>query len=87
MDLLDAVRKNNTKKVTKFLEEGADPNFVEDSDNLTPLHFAVVYNAKNVIPLLIEAGANLNAKNYDGLTPLEIALELKNEEMVDLLSQ
>ena len=40
----------------------------------TPLHFAVIFcNLKNV-ELLISLGANLDAKDKEGRTPLHIAV-------------
>lgn len=39
----------------------------------TALHFAAGEGRKDVCVLLIEAGADVNAKNGDGLTPLQIA--------------
>lgn len=55
--LIDAVMANDAEQVKELLKQGADPNGVEDSDDVTLLHFAVTYNAQAVIPFLLEAGA------------------------------
>lgn len=85
MDLIDAVKKNNINTVKRLLQNGVNPNQADDKDNITPLHFAATYNAVDVIPLLISAGANLDAKTCDGLTPLDCAHGLKNANTANIL--
>lgn len=81
MRLINAVSKNDSIKVKKMLNKKVDPNGTIDDDELTPLHFAVVHRAFSVIPLLLAAGANINAVNIHGVTPLELAKvrNLENE--------
>jgi ankyrin repeat protein len=69
IELIKAVKANKKKAVQLLLERGADPNGIEDGDNITPLHFAYLYKAHRVMPLLVAAGADINAKNIDGLKP------------------
>ncbi|EEP79782.1 predicted protein [Uncinocarpus reesii 1704] len=45
-----------------------------DSQNATPLHYAVRYNRAYAVPQLIKAGADLKILNNDGLSVLDIAL-------------
>ena len=72
--LIKAVIDNNVKLVSELLNSGADPNSVLDTANITPLHYAAQSNALEVIPLLVEAGAMLEAQTEpDGYTPMEIA--------------
>ncbi|MEH1771269.1 MAG: ankyrin repeat domain-containing protein, partial [Nostoc sp.] len=42
----------------------------------TPLHLAVSQGNKQVVELLIAKGADVNAKNKDGNTPLHLAYDL-----------
>jgi len=57
-----AVKNNDLKEVKSLLEQGADPNSVdEDGDNL--LMIATFYSSVECMQLLIEKGATLNAKN------------------------
>ncbi len=86
MDLIDAVKKNKPVVTRRLLEQGANPNMAEDWGKVTPLHFAVVYNAKKVIPVLINAGADVKAKDFDGLTPRDCAVAIGNEEIVSLVN-
>lgn len=72
--LIQAVIDNNVKLVGELLNHGADPNLTLDTDHVTPLHYAAQSNALEVIPLLVEAGAALEAQTEpDGYTPIEIA--------------
>ena len=49
---------------------------------MTPLHSAVREGHKEVIELLIAKGADVNAKDDDGTTPLDMA---DDKETADLL--
>ena len=40
---------------------------------MTPLHFAALKDHKEIVELLIAAGADVNAKNKNGYTPLDMA--------------
>ncbi|MGB6977263.1 MAG: ankyrin repeat domain-containing protein [Gammaproteobacteria bacterium] len=85
---INAVRANNTEQVRKLLQEGADANYCDDIIRITPLHFAAINNCLGVVPLLVAAGANLNARTIEGETPLDIAKnqpERTHGRMVDLL--
>lgn len=73
-DLIQAVIKNDVVLVSSLLNRGANPNVTLDHANVTPLHYAAQNNALEVIPLLVEAGAMLDAQTEpDGYTPIEIA--------------
>lgn len=73
--LIDAVIANNPKQVNKILGKGVNPNHSADPAAITPLHYAAQNNSLLVIPLLIEAGADLDAETEpDGYTALDIAL-------------
>jgi ankyrin repeat protein len=66
----DAARKGDVKKVTALLQ--SDPKLVGDRDNNgdTPLHVAALHGELAVAQVLLEAGADVNARNsYGAFTP------------------
>jgi hypothetical protein len=71
-----ATEKGLLEMVTILLAAGANPNLLDDEEN-TPIHWAFISEAHAdgaaVTAALIDAGANLNAQNKSGLTPLHIA--------------
>jgi len=54
---------------------------------MTPLHYVAVGGHNEIIELLISSGADVNAKDNYGETPLDVAVQfLKSKpEIVDLL--
>lgn len=84
-ELINSITQNRSQEVKGLLEAGADPNGVEDSHGITPLHFAAIFNSPESAKLLITAGANPNAEDLEGQTALEVARELKHALIVDLL--
>lgn len=75
--LLHAATEHNLLEiVTILLTAGAGPNLRDDEEN-TPLHWAFITkghaDGAAVAASLIDAGANLDAVNQSGLTPLHIA--------------
>ncbi len=53
----------------------------------TPLHYASIWNNKDIVELLIESNANVNVKDYLGYTPFSYALERGNQEIIQLLKE
>ncbi len=72
--------------VRTVLDAGGDPN-EEDPDGFTVLYIAVVSNRTDVARLLIARGANVNAVDRRGMTPLLYAAsaDFGDPSMVDLL--
>jgi ankyrin repeat protein len=58
--------------VTVLLDAGADINAVNEAD-FTALHGAAYRGLNEVIAILVERGANINARDYRGRTPYRIA--------------
>ena len=60
--------------VAAYLHEHGDQVNFADEDGFTPLHFAAQQQHAEVAAMLIDAGADLNARNRFGNTPLWGAL-------------
>ena len=75
---------NGHKQVAELLiANGADVN--AKADSWTPLHSAALTGHKEIVELLIAAkGADVNAKDDDGKTPLNWAIDFKKTETADL---
>ncbi|KAI0261911.1 ankyrin repeat-containing domain protein, partial [Russula aff. rugulosa BPL654] len=53
----------------------------------TPLHRASICGRIEIVRLLIEHGANVEAKTDEGRTPLDVARGEQREEIIKLLSE
>ena len=51
------------------------------------MHFATGWDHKEIVELLIDAGADVNAKDDIGDTPLDVAIQLKQTEIAELLGK
>jgi len=87
MDLIEAIRTKDLACIQKLLTKGVCPNEVDDHHQITPLHYAVSMNCPEAVLLLITAGAKLLAKTIDGVTPLDLAKNLKHDVCLDLLER
>jgi ankyrin repeat protein len=84
--LLDAVIDNDANTVKVLLNQGANPNCFEDKCQIRPLHFACVYDAEDVIYWLVKAGAKIDAKTSDNYRPIDIAKQLKHNNIVEIIT-
>jgi len=85
-----AARLGDRVGVRQLLSRGASINVtVQSAEQYSPawgdtcLHSAVIERRADLVPLLLEAGAEVNARNVRGVTPLHRAVE--RPELVDLL--
>jgi ankyrin repeat protein len=69
---------------------GADPRLLsrgverDGQGGWTPLHLAVAERQTEVVEVLVEVGANLEATTEHGRTPLHLALEVSPDQVADL---
>lgn len=74
------------KAVRLLLDRGADVGAVSRNDmEVQALHSAVAAKSREVVAALLTAGADANAKQQGGFTPLMGAEQNEDEEMVRLL--
>lgn len=71
---------NDEDKIKKQVKN-IDIN-TRDSSDRTALHLATVNGNLKIIRILIEAGANVNAQDGDGKTPIIKAIECNHEDLV-----
>jgi ankyrin repeat protein len=83
----DAARKGDAKKVKELL--AADPKIINDRDSNgdTALHIAALHNQLAVAQALLDAGADVNAKNgYGAYTPGDLGSILGSKNYKDPIS-
>ena len=71
LQLDDAVNKAEINKVRELLAKGADIEFSDPFGN-TPLINAAWVGVYDIVTYLLNKGANINHRNNDGLTALEL---------------
>jgi hypothetical protein len=69
MSIYRAAETGDTEAVKKHINAGIDLNMKRSG--MTPLHYAALYRHKENMDLLVVNGANLNAKDKYGSTPLD----------------
>jgi len=70
------------EEALKLIEEGMDVN-VKNKDGMTPLHTAAINGKGEVVELLIQHGAIVNAVDNVKNTPLHYALNQENDTVSD----
>ncbi len=71
-DIFGAVLYEDLTATKKFIGEGVDVNASEPQKGDTPLHKATLVCNIEIVKALIASGANVNAKNKKGETPLRV---------------
>ena len=89
--LYKAVYRENISITTKLLEKGADPNNNKNKSRI-PLHSACNDGNKQIVEILLEKGAKIEAKDKNNIhfvsfneTPLMSAVRKGKTEIVELL--
>ncbi|RLN05810.1 hypothetical protein BBJ28_00020108 [Nothophytophthora sp. Chile5] len=87
--LHEAAATDNTRKIKWLLARGIQVDTlgerVEGVHHRTPLHWAAVVGKAKAATVLLEHGADPNAKDRDGRTPLHWAARNNHHEVVALL--
>ncbi len=84
-DIIEAIKKNDAKQVMHMLEEW--PELVDKTNRLgaTLLHFAVLESNKEIVELLLEYGARVNARDNRNWTPMKYAVLAGRDDIYRLL--
>ena len=73
-DLHEAAFKGDVFKAVRLLSNDRDKIWTRDDLGRTPLHYASMMDHPGLLNVLIENGANVNAADEDGNTPLHFAV-------------
>lgn len=83
----DAVEFGGLDRVRTLLRENPECVNVRADDGRTPLHYPNkdTPHGEEIIELLIEHGADINAKNNEGRTPVDQMLKNRREDLAEVL--
>ena len=85
--LLQACKNNQKTVVQTFLKKGGvDVNKRDETGN-TPLIYACLKSARDLVKLLLDNGADAGLGNQRGRMPLHFAAESGNYQIIEMLAQ
>ena len=83
--LCDALANKQTEVAKLLLTKGSKVNSRNGRPTGTPLHYAVINGDIEIVEMLLNRSANINAANQYGITPLYNAVRSKKMEIIELL--
>ncbi|KAJ5079376.1 no mechanoreceptor potential c isoform d-related [Anaeramoeba ignava] len=78
--LFYAIESKQKEVVEILLKNGIDPNVQTIDTKITPLHFAVLEESKEIVQLLLDHQANIDITNSEDLTPTAISIHINSLE-------
>lgn len=85
--LLEACKNNRKSVVQTFLKRGGLDVNKRDGAGNTPLIYACMKNARDLVKLLLENGADAGLANQRDQMPLHFAAETGNSEIIAMLTE
>ncbi|CZR50416.1 uncharacterized protein PAC_00288 [Phialocephala subalpina] len=86
--VLWAIAHDQASAVGKFLDLGLDMNHIPGCRHYsTLLHLAAQHGSLSTVKLLLQRGADINAKTKRGVTPLFNALKYRHDEIIRAISE
>jgi ankyrin repeat protein len=83
--LLEATATGNHRVVLQLISNGVNINVQHPMNKYTPLHWAVKRKNSILVRLLVESGVNTSLEDSNGVTPVEMALEGGDLEVLEIL--
>ncbi len=83
--LHESIQKRDIPGLKKLIQRYPDWLEGRDEKGRTPLHLAAGLGAEDLATLLLDAGVYMEARDMDGLTPLESAMRNQRQVLVQLL--
>lgn len=87
INLFSACVEGDVEEVRSLLEYGKIDLSLSDYDRRTPLHIAASEGQSEIVELLCEKGANVNAMDRWGARPIDGAIEAKSDECVKIIEK
>lgn len=84
MELWEIIENENMEKIKGFIAFDSNLN-KKDESGRTLLHYAAQHGKPEIVELLLQAGADINAITTDGSTPLAEAVENCHQQIASLL--
>jgi ankyrin repeat protein len=85
MDIFDEIDWNNISYLERYIADGGDIEIKKYNTKETPLIYASRKDKLKIVKLLLDSGANINAKDRDNSTSLIQSIMFENKEIVELL--
>lgn len=82
-ELLAAISRGDQARVSELLAMGIKASFYEDG--ITPLHLAAQKGYPDIVRMLVNNGADIDALDEAGRKPIEVALEKRFIQSSDIL--